>query len=392
MMDDMGYGDMGCYGNPLIETPVMDSIAENGIRFTSMYSAPLCTPARAQLLTGRYASKIGLERVLFPQDEIGLKNDYRTIPAYLKPHGYESACIGKWHLGCKEEHYPTRHGFDYFYGLLYSNDMSPLHLYRNEEALQEEVNQAELTERYTREAISFIERSKDKPFFCYIAHTMPHIPLFVPEAFRGKSKCGTYGDTIACIDHYIGVLRDYLESNGLLDNTLIIATSDNGPWFEGSTAGLRGRKFSVYEGGARMPFVAMWKGVIPAGEVCDEPAHFIDMLPTFVELAGGNTEVAEGIDGLSIADLFRGGGASPHDILYFFSHRMLNAARAGKWKLHVAEGEGRNRSFKEYPRLYDLELDPSENYNLADRYPDIVADLEMRIEQYQQLCDEIGQK
>jgi arylsulfatase A-like enzyme len=374
-MDDMGYGDVGCYGNTVIKTPVMDQIAENGVKFTQMYSAaPICSPSRCGLLTGRYPQKVGIPRVLFPDDICGIKDSDRTVAEYLREQGYVSKCIGKWHLGSRAEHFPTRHGFDEFYGLLYSNDMDPLYLYRDETVVEHEVDQSTVTEKYTNEAIQFIEGNKDRPFFCYIAHTMPHIPLHVPEAFRGKSAGGTYGDTIECIDYYIGKILETLQDHGLEHNTLVMVTSDNGPWYEGSSGGLRGRKFEVYEGGIRMPFVAQWDSLIPAGTVCCEVASLMDVLPTLVRLAGGS--VQEGaIDGKDIFSLFLGEGGSPHEALYFYINDALNAIRVGKWKLHVSAGRGKERKTKEMPQLFDMNIDPGESYNLADRHPDIVHKL-----------------
>ena len=387
MMDDMGYGDVGCYGNTIIKTPVMDGIAEDGMRFTQMYSAPICSPARAQLMTGKYAQRVGIPRVLFPDDVCGIELKHKSIASYLKEQGYASMCIGKWHLGCCEEHFPTRHGFDRFYGLLYSNDMNPLHIYRDEKVEEYQVDQSTLTEKYTMEAIRFIKEHKERPFFCYLAHTMPHIPLHVPEEFRGKSVCGTYGDTIECIDFYIGKILQSLKEFNIDEETLLIVTSDNGPWYEGSTGNLRGRKFSVYEGGIRMPFIARWPGVIPAGAVCSETAHFMDMLPTFIKLADGNA--VEGVDGKDISGLLEGKGKTPHEYLYFYFNESLNAVRYGKWKLVVADGSeinfpgsGNNMQIKDMPQLYDIDADPGESYNLADRHPELVSELINKMKEY----------
>lgn len=380
MMDDMGYGDVGCYGNDKIKTPNMDKLADGGMKFTQMYSAPICSPARAQLMTGKYAQRIGIPRVLFPEDEIGLDGKHKTIADYLNKYGYKSKAIGKWHLGCCKQHMPTRHGFDEFYGLLYSNDMKPLSLYRDEMIEEKTVDQSTLTQKYTNEAVKFIKENKGNPFFCYLAHTMPHIPLHVPQEFRGKSLCGTYGDTIECIDYYIGKIIDTIKESGMEKNTIVIVTSDNGPWFEGSKGNLRGRKFSVYEGGIRMPFIANWPSVIPEGNVCNETAHFMDMLPTFVELAGG--KISEEIDGKNISHLFSGTGKSPHEFLYYYIHGHLDAIRWGKWKLHIARDHNKNRSKMEMPQLFDLEMDEGENYNLADRNPEIVQFLIKKINEF----------
>lgn len=383
VMDDMGYGDPGCYGNKLIRTPVMDSLAEGGVLFSQMYAAaPVCSPSRCGILTGRLPQKAGIPRVLFPDDTIGLPAEETTLPTYLKAREYRSGFFGKWHLGCLPEHYPTRHGFDRFYGLLYSNDMEPLHLYENETVVEYEVNQETLTENYTKEAIRFISENKNEPFFCYIAHTMPHIPLHVPEPFRGKSVCGTYGDTIECIDYWIGQLQAALRGMGLEDDTLIMVTSDNGPWYEGSVGGLRGRKFEVYEGGVRMPFIAQWKRGIPPGTRCDEVASLMDIVPTVAKLAGADLPQGKDLDGKDISALLAGEGKSPHEALYFYVHDGCNAIRSGKWKLHVARGRGPKRDVKEMPQLFDMDIDPGENFNLADRHPDVVERLKAMIEAY----------
>ncbi|CAG7616006.1 Arylsulfatase [Paenibacillus solanacearum] len=382
-MDDMGYGDLGCYGNRVLKTPVMDRIAADGVRFTQMYSAaPVCSPSRCGLLTGKYPQRVGIPRVLFPDDTAGLTQRDKTVAAYLQEHDYSSICIGKWHLGCLPEHNPIRHGFDRFLGLLYSNDMSPVHLYRDESVIETDTDQSALTEKYTDEAIRFIEEHKDKPFFCYLAHTMPHIPLHVPDAFRGQSAGGTYGDTIECIDYHIGRIMQTLQEHGLENDTLVMVSSDNGPWYEGSAGGLRGRKIDVYEGGVRMPFIAQWKGVIPPGTECGEVASLMDLLPTMVQLAGGRLDEAAGIDGKNIAPLLTGEGVSPHEALFYYYVDCLNAVRSGKWKLHVAMGGPQRRIRKEMPQLFDMELDPGECYNLADRHPDVVARLTGLIEQF----------
>lgn len=245
-MDDMGYGDMGAMGGTMIKTPNMDRVAAAGITYRQMYAAAsVCTPSRAALMTGRYAQRVGLERVIFPQEPEGLSSYERTIADLLRECDYRTAIYGKWHLGARPEHGPLRHGFEEFFGIPYSNDMDPVHLFEGERVAETYVDQSLLTKAYTDRAIDFISRHADEPFFVYLPHTMPHIPLHVEEGFRGRSRAGTYGDTIECIDHHLGRLLDHLSELGLTDNTLVIVTSDNGPWFEGSTGGLRGRKGRV---------------------------------------------------------------------------------------------------------------------------------------------------
>jgi arylsulfatase A-like enzyme len=377
-MDDMGYGDMSCMGSDIIRTPRMDGVAANGVLFQQMYSAAaICTPSRAALLTGRYAPRVGLPRVLHPADVAGLPAWERTLPELLREQGYHTAVYGKWHLGGRPEHNPTRHGFDEFLGLLYSNDMVPLHLYAGGEVVETDVDQATLTRRYTDAAIDFVERHSADPFFVYLPHTMPHIPLHVEEGFRGRSRAGTYGDTIECIDFHLGRLLDRLEQLGLTEQTMVIVTSDNGPWFEGSTGGLRGRKSDTYEGGIRMPFVTQWPAAVPAGTRCDEPACLIDLLPTLVRLAGGTVPDDRPIDGIDIGPALLGLPMPERGPLYFFHHWTLNAVRLGRWKLHVdrqPRDAGREHH-RGLPQLFDLDTDPAENYDLADREQGVVSRL-----------------
>jgi len=370
-MDDMGYGDMGAMGGTVIKTPNMDRVAAQGITFRQMYAgASVCTPSRASLLTGRYAQRVGLERVIFPQEPEGLSAYERTIADLLSDCGYHSAIYGKWHLGARPEHNPLQHGFEEFFGIPYSNDMDPVHLFDGMQVAETYVDQSLLTKAYTDRAIDFISRHADEPFFVYLPHTMPHIPLHVEEGFRGRSRGGTYGDTIECIDHHLGRLLDHLDNLGLTENTLVIVTSDNGPWFEGSTGGLRGRKGESYEGGVRMPFVARWPRRIPTGIACSEPAAFIDMLPTLVRLAGGKVPDDRPIDGCDIGVPLTGGPMPDRDPIFIFHGWALNAVRDGRWKLHVRRRNDRDQ--REMPQLFDLELDPTESYNQANREPEVL--------------------
>ena len=370
-MDDMGYGDMGAMGGTVIDTPNMDRVARAGITYRQMYSAAaVCTPSRAALLTGRYAQRVGLERVIFPQEPEGLSPYERTIADLLREQGYRTAIYGKWHLGARAEHNPIRHGFDEFFGIPYSNDMDPVHLYDGEEVAETYVDQSLITKEYTDRAIDFIGRHADEPFFVYLPHTMPHIPLHVEEGFRGRSRGGTYGDTIECVDHHLGRILDHLEQNNLVDNTLVIVTSDNGPWFEGSTGGLRGRKIDCYEGGIRMPFVAQWPARIAAGTECVEPACFIDLLPTVAALCGAEVPTDRPIDGYDISATLDGRPMPEREPLFFFHGWALNAVRHGKWKLHVRRRNDPDQ--RELPQLFDLDLDPSESYNQANREPAVL--------------------
>ena len=320
--------------------------------------------------------------MLFPHEGEGLPAWEQTIPELLRERGYRTAMYGKWHLGSRPEHNPVRHGFEEFVGLLYSNDMDPVHLYEDEKVPETEVDQALVTKRYTDRAIAFIERHANEPFFVYLAHTMPHIPLHVEPGFRGQSRGGTYGDTIECIDAHLGRLLDTLERADLTEHTLVIVTSDNGPWFEGSTGGLRGRKIETWEGGLRMPFVAQWPGQIAPDIVCDEPACFIDLLPTIVTLAGGSLPADRPIDGIDLSPVLRGAPMPPREALYFFQYWVLNAVRAGRWKLHVDRHGHPNPDARELPQLFDLEADPGEAYNVANREPEALAHLTALAERF----------
>jgi arylsulfatase A-like enzyme len=382
-MDDMGYGDMGCFGGSVVQTPRMDSVAERGIRFRHMYAAAsTCTPSRASLMTGRYAQRVGLPRVIFPHEGEGLPAWERTFPELLQERGYRTGMYGKWHLGCRPEHNPVRHGFDEYVGLLASNDMDPVYLYEGEKVAETEVDQATLTKLYTDRAIDFVEEHADEPFFVYLSHTMPHIPLHVEPGFRGTSKGGTYGDTIECIDFHLGRLLDVLAERGLTERTLVMVTSDNGPWFEGNTGGLRGRKIETWEGGIRMPFVAEWPGQIPSGAVCDEPACLVDLLPTLAELAGADLPADRPIDGIDLGPALRGEPLPEREALYFFQYWVLNAVRSGRWKLHVDRHGHPNPDVRELPQLFDLELDPAESYNVANREPEVLARLTALAERF----------
>lgn len=378
VMDDLGYGDLSCMGNSILRTPRIDSVAADGITLRHMYAASaVCTPSRAALLTGRYPQRVGLPKVLNPRDGTGLSSWEYTLPQLLRDAGYRTAMFGKWHLGCRPEHYPTRHGFDEYAGLLYSNDMHPVELFEGEEITTADVDQAALTRAYTDQAIDFVERHADGPFFVYLAHTMPHIPLHVEDEFSGRSAGGRYGDVVESLDHHIGRLLDRLDDLGLAEDTLVMVTSDNGPWFEGSTGGLRGTKLHTYEGGIRVPFVARWPGRIPAGAVSDEVVCLFDLLPTLAALAGGTVPRDRPIDGVDIADVLTGGSMPVQRALFFFHWWTLNAVRWGRWKLHLdrfprdpSRAQGR-----ELPQLFDLELDPAETYDLKDRHSDVLEQL-----------------
>jgi uncharacterized sulfatase len=382
MADDLGYGDLGINGSSMIRTPHLDRMAREGIRLTSFFSsANVCTPSRAGLMTGRYSIRMGLEKsVIFPPDKHGIPEEEITIAEALKEQGYRTACIGKWHLGHVGSHWPTNNGFDYYYGLPYSNDMLPLALYRQKENIEEPVEQSTLTERYTEEAIRFMEESGDTPFFIYLPHSMPHIPLFVSDRFARRSEAGLYGDVIETIDWSMGQLLGAVQRLGLDDSTLVVFTSDNGPWYEGSSGVSRDRKGSSWEGGYHVPFVARWPGQIPPGIISDAISMSIDLLPTLTGLAGWKKPEQLVLDGRDIWSVLTGSQISPHEVLYYFTNEEIAAVRTQRWKLVVSsfyrsghstfDREGRR--FGPYWLLFDMEKDPSELYSLARDNPEVL--------------------
>jgi arylsulfatase A len=416
--DDLGYQDVGCYGSPEIKTPNLDHMASQGVRFTDFYVASsVCSPSRASLLTGRYLSRHGIQRVLHLKDLHGLPHTETTIAEILKDKGYTTACIGKWHLGHRSEFLPTRHGFDFYFGIPYSNDMAidpeanlsdkillqdgatvekiragtePLGqgrapLMQGERVIEFPVDQSTLTRRYTDEAIAFIRDNREHPFFLYLAHTMPHTPLFASPEFAGKSKRGLYGDVIEELDAHTGRLLATLNELGLDENTLVVFTSDNGPWLSrkqngGSAFPLQGGKFSTYEGGFRVPCIMRWPGKIPSGAVCSEVASTIDLLPTLAGLAGAVPPPDRVIDGKDIRPLMFGveNARTPHNVFQYWKQRrqggaepaQLEAIRSGPWKLRM---EGNQ------VELFNLQDDIGETKNLAEQMPGRVEQLQQEM-------------
>ncbi|MCA9006476.1 MAG: sulfatase, partial [Planctomycetaceae bacterium] len=340
--DDQGYQDVGVFGSPNIKTPNLDQMAKEGVRFTDFYAAQaVCSASRVALLTGCYPNRVGIRGALGPHSKIGINAEETTIAEVVKPQGYATAIYGKWHLGDNPKFLPTRHGFDEYFGLPYSNDMWPFHptagnrfpdlpLIENETVINPKVTgkeQAQLTTWYTEHAVSFINKNHDRPFFLYVPHSMPHVPLFVSDKFKGKSEQGLYGDVIMEIDWSVGEILRTLKENGLDDQTLVIFTSDNGPWLSygdhaGAVGVLREGKGTMWDGGCREPFIARWPGRIPAGAVCREVAGTIDILPTLAELTGGKLP-DHAIDGKSIWPLLSGrkGARSPHEYYLFYYGR-----------------------------------------------------------------------
>ena len=390
--DDQGYQDLGCFGSPDIATPHVDRMAGAGMTFTDFYvAAPVCSASRAALLTGCYPIRTGITGVLFPKNKNGLTHEKKTIAEILKGRGYTTACIGKWHLGTgtetvaglpdHAEFMPTNRGFDTYYGIPYSNDMKPTPLIRNLETLEEPADQATLTQRYTEEAVRFIRQNKDRPFFLYVPHTMPHIPLAASERFRGKSKRGLYGDVIEEIDWSTGEILKALSDLGLDEKTLVIYTSDNGPWLSkgkhgGCAKPLRDGKFTTWEGGFRMPCVMRWTGRIPAGKVCDEPTLTMDLAPTIAALAGADLPDGYEMDGASILPLMEGrpGARTPHEAFFYYRGNRLEAVRSGKWKLILYQGAEKGEPGQPL-ELYDLRADIGETTDVAKDHPDVVTRL-----------------
>lgn len=402
--DDQGYQDVGCYGSPTIKTPHLDRMADEGTRFTDFYSlAPICSASRAALLTGCYPIRTGITGVLFPRHQVGLNPAETTIAEVLRGEGYATACVGKWHLGHHPPFLPTNHGFDSFYGLPYSNDMDPVKgksrdldrawrekdttpwkvpLMRDEVIVERPAQQETLTQRYTEEAVRFIRSNADSPFFLYLPHTMPHIPLYVSQSFYNPDPRQAYAATIAEIDWSVGEIIKTVKDLGLDEKTLIVYTSDNGPWLGkkhhgGSALPLRGGKFGTYEGGMRVPCIMRWPGKIPAGRVCAAMGAAFDLLPTFARLAGASLPKNLVIDGKDISSLLFGGEESPHDFFYYYSGQRLQAVRRGPWKLNLK----RLRKQSDVPKtfapagLYHLPSDIGEEKNVLADHPLVVKAL-----------------
>jgi len=397
-VDDLGYNDIGPFGSTLQRTPNLDRMAAEGRKLTSFYvTANVCTPSRSSLMTGSYPRRVGLDEneegrwVLFPGNKEGLHPDEITIAEVLKDAGYKTGIVGKWHLGDQPQFLPTRQGFDSYFGIPFSNDMGhdsrekpyrypPLPLLRKEKVIEEEPDQRLITQRYTTEALKFIEANKEGPFFLYLPHTMPHWPQYSSEAFAGKSKNGKWGDAVEEVDWSTGQILDKLRELGIDDSTLVLFTSDNGGARGSSNLPLRGAKGTTWEGGHRVCFVARWPGHIPAGTVSDELAISVDIMPTFAALAGGKVPGDRVIDGKDIRPLLLSNKPepTPHLAYYYYFMTHLNAVRSGRWKLHVAHMSGRYPDFSPNPviELYDLHNDIGETTNVADKFPQVVARLE----------------
>jgi arylsulfatase A-like enzyme len=383
-VDDMGYADIGPFGNKTLRTPHLDRFAKEGMRFTSFYATPVCSMSRASLLTGCYNARISMPGVLFPPNRIGLHPDEVTVAEVAKSRGYETMMIGKWHLGHFPEFLPTRQGFDHYFGLPYSNDMKqsragfpPLPLYRDEKVVETEPDQSQLTRRYTEEAVQFLRNKREKPFFLYLPYTMIHDPLASSEGFKGKSAQGAIGDAIEEIDWSVGQIMAALREQNLDENTLVIFTSDNGP--SGRPAPpFSGNKGTNLEGGVREPCIMRWPGRIPAGTTCDRIAGNIDVLPTLATVFGAAPSKDRILDGRDLGPLLANpNGAPVRDThLYFTAAQKLEAIRQGPWKLFLLDpAKRKGEPVRTAPALYNVVDDPAELTNQAGQHADIVARL-----------------
>ncbi|SFB94320.1 arylsulfatase [Algibacter lectus] len=424
-IDDEGYGDVGVYGATGFQTPHIDKMASEGMRFTNFYAAqPVCSASRAGIMTGCYPNRVGINGALFPFHNTGLNSDEYTIAEMFKDQGYATACIGKWHLGWQKEFLPLQHGFDEFIGLPYSNDIWPYSSQTGERLPKDKgrgklpdlpliegnktisyitsfEDQDNLTTMYTEKSVEFINKNADKPFFLYLPHSMGHIPLGVSDKFKGKSEQGMYGDVMMEIDWSVGEITKALKKNNIEDNTIVIFTSDNGPWLSfgnhaGSSGGLKEGKLSSWEGGQRVPFIIRYPNKIPAGTVCNKLGCAIDLLPTLAAMSKGKLSENK-IDGVDISSLFKGDFSSePREtILYYYGKNNLNGVRKGNWKLILPHtyksyqndigndrknGKRKNVVITE-PQLFDMTRDPGEQYNVIATYPEKEKEL-MKVVEY----------
>lgn len=427
--DDLGYGDLSCTGHPTIHTPNLDRMAAEGMMLTQFYAAAsLCTPSRAGLMTGRLPIRSGMcgdgkgPDVLFPYSRDGLPMEEITIAEALQFVGYATACVGKWHLGHLPQFLPTHHGFDSYFGIPYSNDMEVdpemkvaedavfregmtlekmrsetpkknwVPLLRNEEIVEYPADQHTLTKRYTEEAVRFIKNNKDKPFFLYYAQTFPHVPLHASKGFAGSSLRGLYGDVVEELDWSVGQILKTLRENRVDDNTLVIFTSDNGPWLTmkengGSAGPFRDGKGTTWEGGVREPFIAWWPGRIAAGTVNQSIACTLDLFPTLVGLAGIEMPSDRIYDGQNISHVLLENEKGSRQTFFYYRKNMLMAVRQGSWKMHLMSYDSFSSDSKltthDPPLLFNLDQDPGEKYNVANEHPDILEKMKKLADQHQ---------
>jgi arylsulfatase A-like enzyme len=402
MADDLGYGDLSSYGHPIIDTPNLDRLAAEGMRLTSFYAQTWCVPSRQALMTGRHPLRI----------DGGLPSGEITLAEVLSDRGYQTKMVGKWHLGTFEGRLPVNQGFDSWYGLPYSNDMQPpwfmgadgpLRMYRNDEKIPKPIDQDTLTTRYTEEATGFIRSAdKDAPLFLYMAYNMVHLPVHTTERFRGQSDGGLYADVVETLDWSAGRIRAALEAEGRADNTIIVFTSDNGPWLDlpdrmlqkgvkswhqGTVGPLSGSKHSAWEGGLRVPGIVWWPGHIPAGQSSPAPASTMDLLPTLAHAAGAEVPSDRPIDGQNIMPLLQGESVSARQPFFYSNHDELVGVRDETWKL-LTKDPGSPPSPDALPALYRLSRDPGERYNMADEHPEVVRRLKRQMEHFLQTLEE----
>ena len=394
LADDLGYGEVGCYCQRKIRTPSLDQLANEGIRFTQFYCGnAVCAPSRCVLLTGKHAGHAFVRdnRSIKPEGQTPIPADSVTIAKLLKKRGYATAAIGKWHLGHLPQFLPMRQGFDSYYGIPYSNDMKPTPLLRDAQVVEEPVQQATLTARYTAEAVSFIRQHREGPFFLYFAHTFPHVPLAASEKFKGKSRRGLYGDVVEELDWSVGQVLDTVRELDLEEQTFVFFTSDNGPWIEknqeGGSAGLlRGGKGSTWEGGMREPAIAWWPGSVPEGETSAELACTTDLFATILALADVPLPTDRTLDSLDIRGMLLGTGESLRKSHLYYRGRQLMAARLGPWKAHFMTQAGYGQPKPEVhdpPLLFNLDKDPSEKYDVAGEHVDVIGEIRKLVSEHQ---------
>jgi len=416
--DDLGWGDLGCFGNPTIRTPNLDRMAQEGQKWTQFYvAAPVCTPSRAGLLTGRYPIRSGMtsakQAVLFPNSGGGLPQAEITLAEMLQQRGYRTGIVGKWHLGHLPEYLPTEQGFERYFGIPYSNDMDKtggpgyqaearkdpdyypsiehynVPLMRDAEIIERPADQNTLTLRYTEEAVKFIQDNKDHPFFLYLPHSMPHIPLFASDRYRGKSPRGLYGDVVEELDASVGRILETLRELELDGKTMVVFSSDNGPWlsFEthgGSAGPLRAGKGTTFEGGQRVPTIFWWPGTIEPRTI-HELGSTLDLMATVATISGAELPKDRTLDSFDLSEVLLRGGTSPRREMFFWTNAQLHAVRVGPWKLHVKAREPIHYSKAvelASPELYHLERDISEKYNVADQHPDVVQRLLRKLDEH----------
>lgn len=384
--DDLGYGDVACFGATDISTPHIDRMAEEGMKFTEFYSAsPVCSPSRAALLTGRYPQRMGINGVFFPESYTGIPDEEETIAEMLKRHGYSTGHVGKWHLGHRHPFLPLQNGFDEYFGIPYSNDMESVVYMEGNDVAEFHVDQRYTTKTYTEKAVEFINNHSDGPFFLYLAHSMPHVPIYASEKFIGTSNRGLYGDVIQEIDWSVGEVLNALEEKNVLDNTLVVFSSDNGPWLvmedHGGSAGiLREGKQYTFEGGQRVPTLAMWPEKVQPGSVYEDMGTMMDWFPTIAEIVGDTLPTNQTIDGVSIFNVLKGDGVRPEKGFLYFDLAELQCYRKGDWKVKKYfegyDGSPWKKGVASHPPLLiNLKDDPGEQNNLADEFPEKFQEL-----------------